>query len=135
VITKLRKRIESEKGFTLIEMLIVIIILGILIAIAVPAYLKFRDNANKGAAQANIRAAIPAIENYNADNGGYTGMSVATLKNVDAAIKGPPSFDVVAVSASGYCVKAKSGPFTYWKTSVSDITENTTATPTCTAAA
>jgi type IV pilus assembly protein PilA len=130
VITKLRKRIESEKGFTLIEMLIVIIILGILIAIAVPAYLKFRDNANKGAAQANIRATIPAMESYNADHDGYTGMNTAALQAIDAAIKSPPAFTVVAVSASGYCVSGKSGPFTYYKTSVTDIT--TTA---CTVAA
>jgi type IV pilus assembly protein PilA len=122
VITKLRKRIESEKGFTLIEMLIVIIILGILIAIAVPAYLKFRDNANKGAAQANIRAAIPAMESYNADNGGYAGMAAAgALQAIDPAIKTPPAFEVKTAAATTYCVQAKSGPFTYKKTETSDI--------------
>jgi type IV pilus assembly protein PilA len=126
VITKLRKRIESEKGFTLIEMLIVIIILGILIAIAVPAYLKFRDNANKGAAQANIRAAIPAIESYNADNttgnGGYDNMDVAALRAIDPAIKTPPKFDVGTTTQTTYCVEATSGPFTYVKTASTDIT-------------
>ena len=129
MITKLRKRIESEKGFTLIEMLIVIIILGILIAIAVPAYLKFRDNANRGAAQANIRAAIPAMEDYNATNGGYAGMDVADLKLIDPAIKGPPSFDVGATTDTTYCVEATSGPFTYIKTATTDITLNAAGCP------
>jgi type IV pilus assembly protein PilA len=131
VITKLRKRIESEKGFTLIEMLIVIIILGILLAIAVPAYLKFKDRANNNAAAADIRAMIPAVEAYNADNNGYAGMQIggtgasSLQATYDTALKGAPTVTILSKSASTYCIRATVGNATAYKSGPSgDIVVN-----------
>ncbi len=137
MITKLRKRIESEKGFTLIEMLIVIIILGILLAIAVPAYLKFKDRANNSAAQANIRAMVPAVEAYNADNNGYTGMTIggsgatSLQATYDTALKGwtgSAGVTILSKSASAYCVKSVVGNATYYKAGPASDTSTTVCT-------
>src|SRR5688500_17714378 len=106
-------RSKTEGGFTLIELLVVIIIIGILLAIAIPSYLGFRDRANNSAAQANVRAAIPAVEAYFADNGTYVGMSLTGLQaSYDQAIKG---MAVVSAGASTYCISGVSGNATYYK--------------------
>src|SRR5688572_15802249 len=104
MITRLKQRLAAEEsGFTLIELLVVIIILGILLAIAVPSYLNIQERARNNAAQSNLRAMIPAVETFYADNGTYVGMTPAALAAIDQSINTTKTV-TSTLTATSYCV-------------------------------
>jgi type IV pilus assembly protein PilA len=93
---------NTEQGFTVIEFLVVIIIVGILLAITVPSYLQFKDRAAISTAKANLRTALPSAEEYFADNGMYTGMDATALQAIDSGIS--PTLTVASAGATTYCL-------------------------------
>ena len=116
MVSKLRKRVAKEqKGFTLVELLVVVIILGILTAIAVPSYLSFTSRANNNAAKANVRAIIPTIESYFADNDTYTGMTLDALKSTYDQALDTNKYTLTGVTGSTYCVTSSSGGSAWMK--------------------
>ena len=65
----MRKRGSEDRGFTMIELLVVVVIIGILVAIAVPVYLNYRKGAANKSAASDVRGAITAVEQFYTDNG------------------------------------------------------------------
>ncbi len=59
--------LNNEKGFTLIELMVVVLIIGILVAIAVPVFVNTSNNAKTRSCQANLRTIDGTIQTYGAD--------------------------------------------------------------------
>ena len=66
---------ESERGFTLIEMMIVVAIIAILVAILVPNFMRARAQAQTAACEANLKEIATALELYQTDNQTYPNVS------------------------------------------------------------
>lgn len=112
---------RRETGFTLIEVLVVLVVLGVLVAIGVPSYLGHKAKAEDTAAAANVRQAVTPVRTYYLDNGTFVGMTVAKLrKTYDRGF--PTTVAVVSVGADWYCIRSKVGKSTWYKARRGEIT-------------
>jgi type IV pilus assembly protein PilA len=89
---------DDEQGFTLIELMVVVLIIAILIAIAIPTFLGARNKANDRAAQSSLRNALTAAKTSFTDTGDYTGATPAGLLAIE------PSLSFVSTASTGFKV-------------------------------
>lgn len=78
---------KSKKGFTLIELMIVVAIIGILAAIAIPNFLRFQLKAKSSEGKVNIAAIRTAEEGFNAEFGRYVAAAGSPALNTVGAAK------------------------------------------------
>jgi type IV pilus assembly protein PilA len=87
MLSSLRKRIEQdEEGFTLIELMVVVLIIAILLAIAIPTFLGARDRANNRAAQSSLRNALSSAKTLYSDAQDYTKSTDTALTTAEPSL-------------------------------------------------
>jgi prepilin-type N-terminal cleavage/methylation domain-containing protein len=96
--------LRRRDGFTLVELVVVLVVIGILMSIAVGFHVRAREKAGDAAARMNIRIALPAVETYRSDHGTYTGMTLAALQATYSP--GVHGIEVLAADDAGYCIRA-----------------------------
>jgi type IV pilus assembly protein PilA len=110
MLNALRKRMQDDKGFTLIELMVVVLIIAILIAIAIPTFLGLRERAQDRAAQSNLRNGLTAAKAYYTDGETYAGFNAAEGADIEpsltwnedaAATEGEVSVRLAASAADG----------------------------------
>jgi type IV pilus assembly protein PilA len=139
MLLKLRQRMASEEsGFTLVELLVVMLILGLLAAIAIPSFFNQRDKAHDASAKEAVRTAETAMETYATDNGGsYSGATAAKLKTIESTLNNANLADpTVPAAGTSYSVSVTSSTnnvFTINRaaTGITSLTCTTTGTAGC----
>jgi type IV pilus assembly protein PilA len=110
MVERVRSRSErDERGFTLIELMVVVLIIAILIAIAIPTFLGARQRAQDRAAQSNVRNALTAEKTFFTDRQLYSDVA-SDLTAIEPSLNYTSVAGSLAVTGSIVYVKAYGAP-------------------------
>ena len=106
-----RVRASGEDGFTLVELLVVVVIVAILAGVAIPTFLQQRERAWESAVRSELRSAVVALESHRAELGSYDADAIdgSTWGYVPGE---GTSLSTVSMSADAYCLVAHYGAAT-----------------------
>ncbi|MEK7252021.1 MAG: prepilin-type N-terminal cleavage/methylation domain-containing protein [Actinomycetota bacterium] len=93
----IRNGLKRDEGFTLIELMVVVMIIAVLIAIAIPSFLGFRKSAQDRSAQSEVRNVLLSEKAYWLDNGNYTGTDADIIVFEPNAVMAALPADGVAI--------------------------------------
>lgn len=110
-----RARQSGQNGFTLLEVLVVVLIIGILAAIAVPSFLNQREKAQDTCAKSMLLSARTAMETYLVDHGNYLGVSAVELNKIENVIPTAGACNTsfalaIGDAGNGYCAGIPAAP-------------------------
>jgi len=97
---KIRKGLRSEEGFTLVELMVVVLIIAILMAIAIPTFLGARQKAQDRAAQSDLRNGLTAAKVFYVDGETYMVGTGAGTADAYHALEPSIVFDDALANAS-----------------------------------
>jgi type IV pilus assembly protein PilA len=95
-VTPIRRRLTESSGFTLVELLVVITIIGILSSIGMAAFLHQRSKAEDSAAKAAVSTAAKAMLAWHTDHDSFAGATPVELSKIEPSLASAPGLDVVA---------------------------------------
>ncbi|MSA98433.1 prepilin-type N-terminal cleavage/methylation domain-containing protein [Finegoldia sp. BIOML-A3] len=101
---KLQSLKKKKKGFTLLELLVVLAILAILIAIAIPVYKNQKEKAAITAHNANVRVLETAVESYRQDTGNFPGKIEDLNGNYIKTVPKVPASENVKLKGKSYSI-------------------------------
>lgn len=105
------RNFKGQSGFSLIELLVVVLIIGILAAIAIPSFVGQKAKAQDAGGKVMARTAQTAMESYATNNAGsYSGATASSLNSIEPTLITSSSSQTflasVSVTASSYTVVA-----------------------------